>query len=186
MITVMQESTKDGSWHSNRIGDVLACVEECTVLPSVPNSGDHFLEILLIDIIAANVFSFLCPADSLEVLFICKAAFESPILSFILLKFLGLEKYHRSEFVKRELGFISDNPRQLVVHAVRKLGFNCSVCYAPLEGPNGLFACTNTCTPCAVSKFKSIGAGYVEGTVRQARSISLRLKTIDGIVLAFD
>lgn len=61
---------------------------------------------------------------------------------------------------------ISYYQRHLILHAIRQLGFNCTHCSIPLDGPHGLFACTNLCNPCALRKFRSNNEGYVEGTIR--------------------
>lgn len=57
--------------------------------------------------------------------------------------------------------------RLFVLHALKKLGYNCTNCYAPLDGSeNGLFACTSLCTRCATTQFMKEGSPYVEGTIR--------------------
>jgi hypothetical protein len=56
--------------------------------------------------------------------------------------------------------------RHLVLHAIRQLGFVCTRCSIPLDGINGLFACTNLCSTCSLRKFRWNNAPYVEGTIK--------------------
>ena len=62
--------------------------------------------------------------------------------------------------------FFDYSLRKLIIHAIRRLGYNCEVCHQSLDGPQGLFACSSYCNPCALTKFRRNRDPYVEGTIR--------------------
>ena len=52
------------------------------------------------------------------------------------------------------------------IHEFIHIGYNCEACHQALDGPQGLFACSSFCNPCALSKFRRDGDPFVEGTIR--------------------
>lgn len=121
------------------------------------------LSILMMDIICNSIFSYLTPADSIEFLHSNRETYYSYTAWSILLKMMQLEDIYYSE-IPSKIGISSQ--RGLVIHAIRRLGYNCSSCYIPLNGINGLFACTNICNTCAIKIFKDNNCPFVDGIVR--------------------
>jgi hypothetical protein len=121
------------------------------------------LKILLICEIFQVLSSFLCSREAFDFLSCHPDSYNlksSWITIFVQLQLSNIRIESFSGSVSSAI------PRAFVFHVVRNLGYNCTRCWIPLTGPQGLFACTNLCTTCSIKTFKESGStSYVDGKV---------------------
>ncbi len=112
--------------------------------------------------VCSNILSFLSPNEGIDLLTSHNTLIFSKSCWDDILELCQLK-----EFVPRfERYFNTYHPRKFVVHAIRRLGYLCLKCYTPLNGPNGIFACTTLCSSCALKKFTLQKEPYVSATIR--------------------
>lgn len=134
------------------------------VKPEKYSTFNTCFELFLFDLISMHIFSYLRPCESIDLLSTCRCLVSAESPWVVLLNLMKLRDIYDSPFCQK-IG-LNGHPRIFVVSVFKRIGYSCTCCYCPLDGPNGFFAYTSLCSDCSIKRFQTTNSGYYEGTIR--------------------